>query len=374
VAGSVLTVAYSARFLWGAFVVPRRPRPDAVPAPPPPAGAALVVPAGLLGVVSVGLGLVPGLLDRLVTAAGRALGASQEVAHLQLWHGAGLPLALSALTIAAGALLFVARAAVSRALAVGDRLPDSSDAYLALLRGLNRLATRLTAIVQNGSLPVYAGIILLTAALLPTAALLRTATWPGWPDVVDTPAHLPVTALIVASAVAAATNRRRISAVLFLGVTGYAMAALYVVQGAPDLALTTVAIETLSTVLFVLVLRHLPVRFERKASSQRRVVRLVVALTVGASVFAFALLAGASRTAEPVSSEMVERALPDGNGRNVVNVILVDFRGLDTLGEITVLAAAAIGAVALARAGRRPPLAAAATADPASGPTPAERA
>jgi multicomponent Na+:H+ antiporter subunit A len=142
--------------------------------------------------------------------------------------------------------------------------------------------------------------------------------------------------------------------VLFLGVVGYGMAALFVVQGAPDLALTQVAIETLSTVLFVLVLRRLPGQFERRATQQRRVIRLAIASTVAAGVFAFALLSSAGRTAPPISDAMVEDALPAGNGRNVVNVILVDFRGLDTLGEITVLAAAAIGAVALARAGRRP--------------------
>jgi multicomponent Na+:H+ antiporter subunit A len=106
--------------------------------------------------------------------------------------------------------------------------------------------------------------------------------------------------------------------------------------------------------LFILVLRHLPVRFERRASPQRRVLRLVAAAAIGLSVFLVALVAGGSRTAEPVSAEMVERSLPDGHGRNVVNVILVDFRGFDTMGEITVLAAAAIGMAALARAGHRP--------------------
>ena len=142
-------------------------------------------------------------------------------------------------------------------------------------------------------------------------------------------------------------------AALFLGTTGYAMAGLFVVQGAPDLALTQVAIETLSTVLFVLVLRRLPDRFERTSNASRQTVRIAIALAVAAMVFTFAIVSRAYRTESPVSSEMVAQALPEGHGRNIVNVILVDIRGLDTLGEITVLAAAAIGAVALARAGRR---------------------
>jgi multicomponent Na+:H+ antiporter subunit A len=147
--------------------------------------------------------------------------------------------------------------------------------------------------------------------------------------------------------------RRRFSAAVYLGVAGYAMAGMFVLYGAPDLALTQVVVETLSTVVFVLVLGRLPERFERQSTIRRRILRLGVAGTVGVAVFVFALSASADRPEPAVSNEMVARAVPDGHGRNVVNVTLVDFRGLDTLGEITVLAVASIGAVAIARAGRR---------------------
>jgi multicomponent Na+:H+ antiporter subunit A len=161
-------------------------------------------------------------------------------------------------------------------------------------------------------------------------------------------------ALLVGAALAAAVARRRFSAALFLGTAGYAMAGLFVVQGAPDLALTQVAIETLSTVMFVLVLRRLPDRFERTSTLMRRVVRMLISALVALAVFSFAVISRSAREAQPVSGEMIERSLPDGHGRNVVNVILVDIRGMDTLGEISVLVAAGIGIVALARAGRRP--------------------
>src|SRR5690606_19138378 len=121
-------------------------------------------------------------------------------------------------------------------------------------------------------------------------------------------------------------------------------AGLFVIEGAPDLALTQVTIETLSTVLFVLVLRHLPERFPARTGVARPL-RLLVAGAVGAVVFVFALVAAGNRSTPSVSGEMVERSLPDGGGRNVVNVILVDFRGLDTMGEITVVTVAAVGAV-----------------------------
>jgi multicomponent Na+:H+ antiporter subunit A len=251
-------------------------------------------------------------------------------------------------------------------------VPSGGEAYLAALRGLNTLSDRVTAVVQSGSLPVYAGVILTTAALLTTGALVLGDGWPGWPEILGSAGHVAVCVMLLVTALAAGAVHRRFSAALLLGATGYAMAGLFVVQGGADLALTQVAIETLTTVLFVLVLRRLPDRFESRATAPGRVVRLAVAAAVGVTVFLLALTAAGNRTAEPVSGEMVEQSVPEGGGRNVVNVILVDFRGIDTMGEVTVLAAAAIGSVALARAGRRPRRA----RPPAAGapaPTPAER-
>jgi multicomponent Na+:H+ antiporter subunit A len=133
------------------------------------------------------------------------------------------------------------------------------------------------------------------------------------------------------------------------------MAVLFVVQGAPDLALTQFGVETLSIVVFMLVLRHLPDRFERPTPAVGTWFRGFVASAVAVGVFCFALIASGARVATPISSKLVEMSLPEADGRNVVNVVLVDFRGLDTLGEISVLAVAAVGVVALARVGRRSP-------------------
>jgi multicomponent Na+:H+ antiporter subunit A len=358
VAGSVLSVAYSARFVWGAFVaagVRARAGDESADVPAAPAPSAwFVAPVALLAGVTLLLGIVPGAIDGLVVAATHALDPAGDVGHLALWHGWNLALALSVLTLALGICLFVARTPAERVLALGARVPSSSDAYLAVLSGLNRGADAVTGFVQRGSLPVYLGVILLTASLLPGWALLRGG-WSGWPQVVDTRAHLPVAVLLVGAGIAAAAARSRLQAALFLGLTGYAMAGFFIIQGAPDLALTQVAVETLSTVLFVLALRRLPDRFGGLVADRSRAIRAGVALTVGVVVFLFAIVAADSRNPDPVSEEMIERSLPDGHGRNVVNVILVDFRGIDTLGEITVLAVASIGAVALARAGRRRP-------------------
>jgi multicomponent Na+:H+ antiporter subunit A len=164
---------------------------------------------------------------------------------------------------------------------------------------------------------------------------------------------VPIGAIVVGSALAAAVTRRRFAAALCVGVTGYGMAGLFVLQGAPDLALTQITVETLTVVVFVVVFRRLPDRFSAPTDRAVNRSRILVASAVALMVFGFALVAGGARTADPISREMVERSLPDAHGRNVVNVILVDIRGFDTMGEITVLATAAIGSVALARAVRR---------------------
>jgi multicomponent Na+:H+ antiporter subunit A len=351
VAGSMLTVAYTFRFYWGAFVAPRRrERAGAVPSPPAPAWA-FVAPAATLAGFGVVLGIFPGIADSLATASVTGFGPAASPVHLSLWHGPG-PLALSLITLAGGAVVVLADRFVQRVLAEGGRLPSGAEIYLATLRGLGRLSTRVTAFVQNGSLPIYAGVILATAALVPAGALIAAGDWPGWPEF-GSLSEAPVAITLVTAALGAAIVRRRFSAAIFLGVCGYAMAGLFVLSGAPDLALTQAAVETLSTVVFVLVLRRLPERFERQSSSRRRVVRLAIAAAVGATVFVFALVAAGYRLTPPVSNEMVAGSVPDAHGRNVVNVILVDFRGFDTLGEIMVLAVASIGAVALARVGRR---------------------
>jgi multicomponent Na+:H+ antiporter subunit A len=357
VGASVLTFGYSAWILFG--VAAGGGRAD-VAAPDESVRPAVrfLAPGLLLAAFTLVAGVLPWLLDGIVTGASSALEPSAPAVHLAIWHGVNAALGLSVLTIAAGVVVFLQRGAVERALSIGRHVPSGNEVYLLLLRGVNRLADRVTGIVQNGSLPVYAGVILVTTMLVPGIALLSSVSGETF-EVSDARrstviASVVIVAILLAAAVTAAGIRRRYAAALLLAGVGYSMAGLFVVQGAPDLALTTVAVESLFTILFVLVLRSLPDQFEQRVTRGGRLFRGVVAAVVGSVVFVFALVASGERLPSNTSAEMIDRALPDGNGRNVVNVILVDFRGLDTLGELTVLAAASIGAVALARAVRRP--------------------
>lgn len=353
VAGSMLTFAYSARLVWGLTGLPHRHGADEVDPGRQPRGSFLGPPALLAGLLVL-FGVVPWLLDGFLTTAAEALDATVHAVHLAVWHGFDNAFWLSVATYAGGVLLFLLRRPVARLLAVGRHLPSGAGGYLAALRALLAVSDRVTGVVQSGSLPVYAGVILLTAVGLPALALLADGVTVDLPAVVGDRAEVVIAAVLLGSAIGASAVRRRFAAAILLGSVGYGMAALFVLRDAPDLALTQAAIETLSLVLFVLVLRRLPDRFERASGALGRGLRVAISACVGLVVFVLALVAAGERLTPPVSDEMVAMAYPEGHGRNVVNVILVDFRGFDTLGEITVLAAAAIGAVALARAGRRP--------------------
>jgi multicomponent Na+:H+ antiporter subunit A len=359
VVGSVLTVAYSGRFVLG--VVGRLGEPDheiTSHAAAPPAGW-FVAPALVLAIGSLVAGLAPVLVDGTVRAATVALYTAAKPKDVVLWAGVNTALALSALIIAAGAALILLRRPTERVQAAFassiEGVPDGDRVFWGIVTGTSRFARWATRIIQSGSLPIYLMVIFGVAAVLPLVPAIGSLD--TWPDVVGDWVHVPIAVLIVVASVGATMVRRRIAAALMLGAVGFAMAGFYVAQGAPDLALTQFAIETLATVLFVLVLRFLPRRFADARTAVTTPVRLVVSGLVGVSVFVLALVANGARSDVPqpsISGEMLTRSVPDGKGSNVVNVILVDFRGLDTLGEITVLVVAALGAVTLARAARRP--------------------
>jgi multicomponent Na+:H+ antiporter subunit A len=153
-------------------------------------------------------------------------------------------------------------------------------------------------------------------------------------------------AVILAGALMATVTTSRLAAVAALGTVGYGVALIYIIFGAPDLAMTQFCIETLSIILFVLVLHKLP-RFTLLSSPGSRFRDLLVALSIGGIMTILVFLAITQPMTPQISSWFLEQSLPLGHGRNVVNVILVDFRALDTLGEITVLAVAALGVYGL---------------------------
>ncbi|MEV0152311.1 Na+/H+ antiporter subunit A [Micromonospora sp. NPDC050686] len=352
VAGTVLTVAYSIRFVWGAFGV----RPGVPHADAGHLAAPLLVPPALLAVGGLVAGPAAVGLDGLLRPYAELFGAPHE--KLALWHGLTPALGLSALALAGGYLLHRVRGPLAPALARFRSPVSGNQGYEWLTHRFDRVAIEVTGATQRGALPQYLGVILLALVLVPGWALLTVAPWRAPIAAWDTPLQLVVGVVIVVAALLAVGARRRLTAMLLVGVTGYGTAMMFVLYGAPDLALTQFLVETATIAVFVLVLRRLPERFSARPLRRSRWVRRVIGVGVGAVLAGLAVVAGAARTAEPISTAFPGLAVAQGYGRNVVNVILVDIRAWDTMGELAVLVVTATGVASLiferSRTGPRP--------------------
>ncbi|MFF5106966.1 Na+/H+ antiporter subunit A [Streptomyces sp. NPDC000134] len=349
VLGSALTTAYTLRYLWGAFA--RKPgvpntRAHRVPV------AFLAPPAVLAGACLV-LGPGAGWLQGLLGAYAEGFPAPARPYHLALWHGAGPALALSGAAWAGGVLLFLAARPVVRVgKALAWRSADRNFGHLLL--ALERAALQCTGFVQRGSLTVYLMTTLGVVLAGQIAVLVTDRPWTGAPAprLWDTPVQAGVTLLTCAAALLCLGARRRMKAVVLAGLTGYGTALLFVVQGAPDLAVTQFCVETVSMIVFVLVLRRMPVRFEESYRLRRRVLRMPLALAGGAAVAVVLWIMAGHRRGDTAGSAMVEEVAHHGL-KDVVATILVDLRAWDTMGESAVLAAAAIGVTSLIYLHRR---------------------
>jgi multicomponent Na+:H+ antiporter subunit A len=319
-----------------------------------PVAAGLWLGPLLLAVLGIGTGLFIGPVDRfLLTPAFRAVLPGHAPAALTLWHGFTPVLAYSVLTLIGGALVYcfcdTFRQWTENWTAMRHWRADA--VYDRLLSGLFAFAARLTRILQNGRLRYYLLTVFISAsALMGTALLwqgkfrvptLRTSIQLG---------DLVLAVVILSAALIAARVGQRLVAIVAMGVVGYGIALIFAQFGAPDLAMTQFSIETITVLLFVLIFHRLPL-FSRLARRRFLKVDAVVAAVVGVLMTVLTLVAVSSPQVSQLSRYFAEQSVPAAHGRNIVNTILVDFRALDTLGEITVLAMAGIGAWALLKLG-----------------------
>jgi multicomponent Na+:H+ antiporter subunit A len=364
--GAALTVAYSARFLWGAFATKR----DVAFGAWHPASPLFSGPTVVLAAAGVALGFAAPSVGGLLAGYAATVPAGGESYHLALWHGLGLPLILTALALAAGGALFWSGRALEaqhgwlRPPAPRATPPppgprsrwarlsawaSAQHAYERTVVLVGRLALAVTARTQIGSLPAYLTIILIVVLAVPGKALLGGLTWPRDLPLWDLPIQLPLGIVVLVSAVFLARARRRLTGALLLGAVGYGIGAMFVVEGAPDLALAQFLVETLSLLAFVFVLRRMPDRYAAvDRSPVLRWPRLAVSAGVGVFVALFALATEtAHRGTTEAARQYIARSPAQTGATNVVSGIVVDFRAFDTLGEITVLAVIALGVASL---------------------------
>ncbi len=341
--GSVLTVAYTARFLWGTFAT----KPDLPPSAFAPASGGFLLAPVVLATLTVGLGFAGPVLTDLFEPHTAQFPAGAHDTYLALWHGLGLPLAFSVLTLLLGLAIFARRRAFGRMQTAVSPNWTADDGYRLIMRTVDRSAVELTGLTQRGSVAAYLAVILGVVLLLPGLTVLTALDGPIEVKLWDSPAQAVVGVVIILAALFTTRSRRRLRAVILAGVTGYGSAMLFILHGAPDLALTQILVETTSLVIFVLVLRRLPPYFTDRPLSPRRYLRMVLGAAVGLAVGLIMVVTTGARTEQPVSAAFPEEAVEFGGGKNIVNVTLVDIRAWDTLGEISVLVAAATGVASL---------------------------
>jgi multicomponent Na+:H+ antiporter subunit A len=302
-----------------------------------------------LGLIGVLAGLAPALgSGPLVSAAGETIGGATAKYAVEPWYGVDLALALSLLSIAAGAVVFWrrldVRALVAR-LDVGYRIGPEKG-YVVLEVGMLSWVKRITAVMQNGRLRLYLLTVVATLVGLVWLIVLWAGALPPLELDVDLyPWEAIIAGLIVAGAAVAVTSRSRLGAVAALGAVGFGIALVYVLFSAPDLAIAQILVETLTVLLFVLVFYHMP-RFGVETSQGSKVRDAAIATAAGVLMTLFVLVAAGTPT-EPIGDWFLENSQPLAKGQNVVNTIIVDFRALDTLGEVFVLAVAGFGVLAL---------------------------
>lgn len=344
IAASALTGAYTLRFLWGAFTdVEGVTTHIHVPGP------VFVAPAALLMIPTIVFGIADGWATHIISPAATALEQKAEVYHLELWPGFKTAFILSLVALAGGAALFAVRQPIEAIQRRLGRSYDAADIFQDGLRNVLAGAARFVKVIQPGSLPIYLAVILLAVVALPLITIIGDVRLPDDRVIAESPLQFAVVVITMLAAALLALSERRFASVLLLGSVGLGSASLFVIQGAPDLALTQLLVETVSVAIYVFVLRHLPSRFKAPRVSGANALRALVAGAVGVTVFLLMVTSVADLDAEPVDTQLAALSYPEGDGANVVNVTLVDFRGFDTVGEAVVLVVAALGVVGLVR-------------------------
>jgi multicomponent Na+:H+ antiporter subunit A len=320
-------------------------------------GPALLVTLSIIAGFAPALFAEPAVRATMSSIRGSWATDDLKLAALKLLWPPTTATYLSLAALAVGLALFFARALFRRAtapLALLDRVGPEAG-YKTALASTLASASLVTRVLQNGSLRAYVRVTLLAAAGVGIAALARAKldhlvlNQLNTPDLSGiSPLDWATAALIALAAVAATAQRTALAAIAVLGVVGFMVALVFAVYGAPDVAMTQLAVETLVVIIFVLVVWHLP-KFRTLTTRLERSWDAVVASIFGALMAGLTLIAAGTPAMPPVSADHVARSVTEAFGRNVVNVILVDFRAFDTLGEVFVLGVAAVGVYTLLR-------------------------
>ena len=363
---AVFGVVYSLRFSWGVFMGPAAAD---LPRTPHEPVRWMRVPVEVLVVLCLVVGVAPqwSIGPALALAAQPVVGGPLPHYSLALWHGFNKPLVMSLVALVGGVLLYrwlapkQAQGALQKAPLIGG--VDGQALFQHGLMRLEQLARWTRRHTSSGRLQVQMFVMVVVAIGVATASV-----WHGgvaWGDRARVPAGFTFALLwgvgmACAVAVAVQAKFHRLAALILLGLVGLVVSLTFFWFSAPDLALTQLAVEVVTVILLLLGLRWLPKRSPADEHTPSLRVRLrrrrdgVVAVIAGTGMAVLAYAMMTRPAPQSISPFFIDRALPEGGGTNVVNVMLVDFRGFDTLGEICVLAIVGLTVYALLRRFRPP--------------------
>nr|WP_297399786.1 monovalent cation/H+ antiporter subunit A [uncultured Marinobacter sp.] len=343
----IFSVAYSARFIHDVFF---NGKPVDLPIyPPHEPPRYMKFPVEILVFTCVMVGMFPAISvgPLLYAAASATLGGSVPDYQLTIIHGLNLPLLMSFAAFFGGLLMYSQRQRFFDFHARFREI-DEKAVFEAIVARCVGLAHRFTTRIENGALQRYSLLLVVAVIAVAVAPLASLGVFVGKTGLspIDWPTAFAAGVLIVSAFATALMHRERFFALVLLSVVGLLVALGFARFSAPDLAMTQLSVEVVTIVLLMLALYYMPSWTPLETSIPRRIRDIVIALVAGVGM-TLVTLAMLTRPFSSISWFFLENSKPGGGGTNVVNVILVDFRGFDTLGEITVLAIAALGIYAM---------------------------
>lgn len=343
----IFAVAYSARFIHDVFFNGKPVNLPIYPPHEPP--RYMKIPVEILVFACLMVGMFPAFSvgPLLYSASFATLGGEVPDYKLALMHGFNLPLMMSIAAFVGGLIMYTQRHKFF-AFHARFREIDEKAVFASVVSRIVDLAHRFTASVENGSLQRYGMLLVVSVIAVAMVPLASLGVFVGENDLspVDWPTGIAAAVLIVSALATAFCHRERFMALVLLSVVGLIVALGFARFSAPDLAMTQLSVEVVTIVLLMLALYYMPSWTPRDSLAGRRLRDVVLAAITGIGM-TLVTLAMLTQPFSSISEFFLENSKSGGGGTNVVNVILVDFRGFDTLGEITVLAIAALGIYAL---------------------------
>lgn len=343
----IFSVAYSLRFVHDVFFNGEPVDLSKTPHEPP---RLMKIPVDLLVIICLAVGILPmfTVAPILSVAVQGTLQAAEPEYSLAIWHGLNLPLFMSMIALFVGGLLYFNRHWLI-AKYENHKHISARGYYQSIYHWILRFAMSSTRRFDQGSLQNSAFWALLTTIVVSVVAFMQFDS-PVLDQIeianVDPISIILVAILIIASGLTVKLRARRMTSLIVIGVVGLVVSLTFIKFSAPDLALTQLSVEIVTIVLLLLALFFLPQKSPQENDQFRlwRDASLALISGVGATLLTLMVL---TRSYDPISGYFLENSVGGGGGTNVVNVILVDFRGFDTLGEIVVLALAGLGVYAL---------------------------